>query len=60
MTVTLPYSPFSQSTPSPRNTFERARWTVPLARACRRVGSSFGFGFTLIELMIVQIGRAHV
>ncbi|CAE6707296.1 hypothetical protein R69658_00754 [Paraburkholderia aspalathi] len=53
MTVTLPYSPFSQSTPSPRNTFERARWTVPLARACRRVGSSFGFGFTLIELMIV-------
>ncbi|MCX4140098.1 pilin [Paraburkholderia aspalathi] len=26
---------------------------MPLARACRRVGSSFGFGFTLIELMIV-------
>ena len=51
MTVTLPYSPLSQSTPSPRNAFERARWAVPLARACRRFGS--GFGFTLIELMIV-------
>ncbi|WP_153134537.1 pilin [Paraburkholderia agricolaris] len=49
MIVTLPYPPYSQSTPSARRAFERARWVVPLARACR----CFSFGFTLIELMIV-------
>ncbi|MBB4511470.1 pilin [Paraburkholderia fungorum] len=49
MIVTLPYSPYSQSTLSPRRAFERARWVVPLVRACR----CFSVGFTLIELMIV-------
>ncbi|MBB5542372.1 pilin [Paraburkholderia fungorum] len=49
MIVTLPYSPYSQSTLSPQRAFERARWVVPLVRACR----CFSVGFTLIELMIV-------
>ena len=49
MNVTLPYSPYSQSTLSPRVRFGCASWSVRLARACRRVG----VGFTLIELMIV-------
>jgi len=49
MIVTLPYSPYSQSKLSPQRAFERARWVVPLVRACR----CFSVGFTLIELMIV-------
>lgn len=49
MIVTLPYSPYSQSTLSPRSGFGRGGWSARLARACRRLG----FGFTLIELMIV-------
>ncbi|MFM0338275.1 pilin [Paraburkholderia fungorum] len=48
MIVTLPYSPYSQSL-SPQSALRRARWPARLARACRSVG----FGFTLIELMIV-------
>ncbi|PQV48559.1 prepilin-type N-terminal cleavage/methylation domain-containing protein [Paraburkholderia sp. BL21I4N1] len=49
MNVTLPCSPYSQSSLPPRFTLERARWSARLARACRRLG----LGFTLIELMIV-------
>ncbi|MFP3565597.1 pilin [Paraburkholderia sp. SIMBA_030] len=49
MIVTLPYSSYSQSTLSPRSTSRRALWAARLAHACRSVG----FGFTLIELMIV-------
>ncbi|WP_025602364.1 pilin [Burkholderia sp. WSM2230] len=52
MIVTLPYSPYSQSTRA-HSRLARARWSARLARACRRVGSRLGFGFTLIELMIV-------
>jgi len=49
MIVTLPYSPYSQSTLSARSAFRRANWPARLANALRR----FGVGFTLIELMIV-------
>jgi type IV pilus assembly protein PilA len=49
MIVTLPYSPYSQSSLAARSLFGRAGWPARLARACRR----FGVGFTLIELMIV-------
>src|SRR6201991_1384331 len=49
MIVTLPYSPYSQSSLSTRSKLCRADWSARLARACRRLG----FGFTLIELMIV-------
>ncbi|CAB3648592.1 pilin [Paraburkholderia rhynchosiae] len=49
MIVILPYSPYSQSTLVARSSLARARWSARLARACRRLG----FGFTLIELMIV-------
>ena len=49
MNLTLPCSPYSQSSLPPRFTLERARWSARLARACRRLG----LGFTLIELMIV-------
>ncbi|MGE8509416.1 pilin [Paraburkholderia terricola] len=49
MIVTLPYSPYSHAVPRSRSTFMRARWSARLTRAFRRVG----FGFTLIELMIV-------
>ncbi|WP_144147983.1 pilin [Paraburkholderia sp. BCC1884] len=49
MIVTLPYSPYSQSTLARRSTYWRARWSARLSRACRRIG----LGFTLIELMIV-------
>ncbi|AFT87035.1 pilin [Paraburkholderia phenoliruptrix] len=52
MIVTLPYSPYSQSSRAHARR-SRARWSARLARACRRVGSRLGFGFTLIELMIV-------
>jgi type IV pilus assembly protein PilA len=52
MVVTLPYSPYSQSTLA-HSRFARARWSATLARACRRVSSRLGLGFTLIELMIV-------
>ncbi|MDR6420096.1 pilin [Paraburkholderia phenoliruptrix] len=52
MIVTLPYSPYSQSSRA-HSRRSRARWSARLARACRRVGSRLGFGFTLIELMIV-------
>ncbi|RZF27796.1 pilin [Paraburkholderia sp. UYCP14C] len=49
MIVTLPYSPYSQSTQSMRSS-RRARWRANwFARICRRCG----VGFTLIELMIV-------
>ena len=49
MTVTLPYPPHSQSTLPPRSALRRACWSERLAHVCRRLG----FGFTLIELMIV-------
>jgi type IV pilus assembly protein PilA len=49
MIVTLPYSPYSQSSLSARSAFRRANWSMRLANALRR----FGVGFTLIELMIV-------
>ncbi|WP_267929438.1 pilin [Paraburkholderia sp. ZP32-5] len=49
MTVTLPYSPYSQATSSSRCARWRANWRARFARACRRCG----VGFTLIELMIV-------
>ncbi|WP_345811630.1 pilin [Paraburkholderia sp. PREW-6R] len=55
MTVTLPYSPYSQSSRSAsamlsvQRLARRVRWPQRLARVCRRVG----VGFTLIELMIV-------
>lgn len=49
MIVTLPYSPYSQSTLSTRRAFRRANWPARLANVFRR----FGVGFTLIELMIV-------
>ncbi|MBW9103391.1 pilin [Paraburkholderia phenoliruptrix] len=52
MIVTLPYSPHSQAARAHLR-FARARWSARFARACRRVGSRLGFGFTLIELMIV-------
>uniref|UniRef100_E1T8B1 Putative type IV fimbrial pilin protein n=1 Tax=Burkholderia sp. (strain CCGE1003) TaxID=640512 RepID=E1T8B1_BURSG len=52
MIVTLPYSPHSQVARAHLR-FARARWSARFARACRRVGSRLGFGFTLIELMIV-------
>jgi type IV pilus assembly protein PilA len=49
MTVTLPYSPYSQAACSSRGTPWRASWRARFAHACRRCG----VGFTLIELMIV-------
>ncbi|NML33558.1 pilin [Paraburkholderia antibiotica] len=49
MTVTLPYSPYSQATRPSRYTRWRSGWSTRLARLCRR----YGVGFTLIELMIV-------
>jgi len=49
MTVTLPYSPYSQATSSSRAVRWRVNWRARLAYACRR----FIVGFTLIELMIV-------
>ncbi|MGF6773098.1 type IV pilus assembly protein PilA [Paraburkholderia sp. GAS199] len=49
MNLTLPYSPYSHSTPSRHIAFGRARWPRRLASFCRK----FGRGFTLIELMIV-------
>ncbi|RDK04620.1 pilin [Paraburkholderia lacunae] len=49
MIVTLPYSPYPQSTLSARSSSRRAQWPARIARACR----PGGFGFTLIELMIV-------
>jgi type IV pilus assembly protein PilA len=49
MIVTLPYSPYSQSTRAKRRAFKRANWPARLASVLRR----FGVGFTLIELMIV-------
>lgn len=49
MIVTLPYSSYSQTTHPLGRAFGPARWPSRLARACRRLG----FGFTLIELMIV-------
>ncbi|MBW0450799.1 pilin [bacterium M00.F.Ca.ET.228.01.1.1] len=52
MIVTLPYSPHSQAARA-HSRLARARWSARFARACRRVGSRLGFGFTLIELMIV-------
>jgi type IV pilus assembly protein PilA len=49
MTVTLPYSPYSQSSRGARSGLGQPGWSARLARACRRLG----VGFTLIELMIV-------
>jgi len=49
MIVTLPYSPYPLFTLSPRSSFRRAQWPARISCACRSVG----FGFTLIELMIV-------
>nr|WKF57200.1 Fimbrial protein [Paraburkholderia busanensis] len=51
MTVTLPFSPYTQSSLPPRFSLERARWSARLVRACRRL--NLALGFTLIELMIV-------
>ncbi|SMG57032.1 pilin [Paraburkholderia susongensis] len=49
MIFTLPYSPYSQATPSSCCARGRSNWPARLARICAR----FGVGFTLIELMIV-------
>ena len=48
MNVTLPYSPYSHSAAS-----ARAPCAGALVRAARAGVPTFGFGFTLIELMIV-------
>ncbi|WP_027212504.1 pilin [Burkholderia sp. WSM2232] len=52
MIVTLPSSPYSHAARAHLRP-ARTRWSARFARACRRVGSRLGFGFTLIELMIV-------